>query len=65
MELPLLKEPELHLLLVVTKTIVLAIHHGADAGRHRQQKRERLHASSHTAYSEYSIFMNSFLSAAC
>jgi hypothetical protein len=39
MKLPLLKEVELHLLLVITKTIVHAIHY-ADAGRYRQQKRE-------------------------
>ena len=35
---PLFKEAGLHLLLVVTKTIVLTIHY-ADAGRHRQQKK--------------------------
>ena len=46
---PLFKEPELHLLLVITKMFVFAIHY-ADAGRYRQQWEERLHALLHTAY---------------
>jgi hypothetical protein len=58
-KLPLFKEPELHLLLVVTKTIVLAIHY-TDASRYRQQKQGRPHTLSHTAYSKYSIFINLF-----
>jgi len=58
-KLPLFKESELHLLLVVTKTIVLAIHY-TDASRYRQQKQGRPHTLSHTAYSKYSIFINLF-----
>ena len=37
-KLPLLEKAELHLLLVVAKSVVHAIHY-ADAGRYRQQKR--------------------------
>ena len=51
---PLLEKAELHLLLVVAKSVVHAIHY-ADAGRYRQQKKGRPHASLHAAYSKYLI----------